>query len=136
MEQYVECSVCGKKLYFGEKVLTKQGYVGIFCSPNCFANDFNIGCCQTLLTKDFVDFKEVSIKTEADIENIENVEIQKINDLLYVIRTNMTSITRYIRYKREEHPTLTEGQSLDRHLQYRDLADVAVKNILEYINNT
>lgn len=138
MKQYVECSVCGKRLYFGEKVLTKWGYVSIFCSPNCFANDFSIGCCETILTKDLANFKEVSIKTEPikTEADIKKMETQKINDLLYVMRTNMTSITRYVRHKREEHPTLTEGQFLDRHLKYRDLADIAVKNILEYINGT
>ncbi len=59
---------------------------------------------------------------------------EKLNDLLYVIRANMTSITRYVRYKREAHPTLTEGQSLDRQLEYKELAEKAVTNILEYIN--
>lgn len=64
----------------------------------------------------------------------ESADAKKLYDLLYIVRTNMTSITRYIRHKREGHPNLTEGQFLDRHLQYKDLADVAIKNILEYIN--
>lgn len=59
---------------------------------------------------------------------------KELNDLLFVIRREMTSITRYVRYKRENHPTLTEGQSLDRQLRYKELAEKAVTNILEYIN--
>ena len=64
MKQYVECSVCGKKIYFGEKVLTKPNYVGIFCSPNCFARGFEIGCCQPELDNDLAWRKGVSVKTE------------------------------------------------------------------------
>lgn len=67
--QYVECSICGKKLYFGEKVLTKPHYVGIYCSPNCFANDFAIDCCRTPLTKEFAVRKEVSVKGETYSSN-------------------------------------------------------------------
>lgn len=59
---------------------------------------------------------------------------KELNDLLFVIRREMTSITRYVRYKRENHPALTEGQSLDRRLRYKGLAEKAVTNILEYIN--
>ena len=62
------------------------------------------------------------------------VEVNKYNDLLYVIRTNMTSITRYVRHERKNHPMLTEGQFIVRHLKYKELADVAVNNILEYVN--
>ena len=62
------------------------------------------------------------------------IKSRELYDLLYIIRTNMTSITRYIRHKRDEHPTLTDGQFIDRHLEYRKLTDVAVDNILKYIN--
>lgn len=64
----------------------------------------------------------------------ETVESRDVNDLLYVIRTNMTSITRYVRHERAKHPTLTEGQFLDQHLKYKELAEIAVTNILNYIN--
>ena len=76
----------------------------------------------------------IAIKDIKKLPAADVIESRELYDLLYVIRTNMTSITRYVRYKREEHPTLTEGQSLDRLLKYKDLADVAVSNILEYIN--
>ena len=133
MKQYVKCSVCGKKIYFGEKVLTKLHYVGVYCSPNCFANDFNIGCCETPLSKELAQRKEVTIR-ETDVDEAEKAK--EINDLLYIIRTNMTSITRYVKHNREQSPTLTEGQFIDRHLKYRELANVAVDNILNYINGT
>jgi hypothetical protein len=74
-----------------------------------------------------------------DIKNLPSadvVEAKELNDLLYVIRTNMTSITRYVRHKRDEHLTLTEGQFIDRHLKYKELAESAVSNILKYINGT
>lgn len=66
----------------------------------------------------------------------DNEKDKKLNDLLYVIRTNMTSITRYVRHERKDHPTLTEGQFIDQHLKYKELANVAVSNILEYINGS
>lgn len=59
--KYVECSVCRKRLYLGEKVLTKRFYAGIYCSPNCYANSFDIGCCQTVLTEDFAFKKDVLV---------------------------------------------------------------------------
>lgn len=64
VKQYVKCSHCGKKLYFGEKVLTKPNYCGVYCSPNCFAQSFNIGCCSTPLTKEFAFRKDCLVKTE------------------------------------------------------------------------
>lgn len=131
MKQYVKCSVCGKKIYLGERVLTKLHYVGVYCSPNCFANDFSIGCCETPLTEELAYRKEVAVK-RTDVEETEKTK--GLNDLLYVIRTNMTSITRYVRHERKDYPTLTEGQFIDQHLKYKELANVAVSNILEYIN--
>lgn len=62
------------------------------------------------------------------------VKVSELNDLLCVVRSNMTSITRYVRHNRDDHPTLTEGQFLDQNLQYKELANTAVGNILDYIN--
>jgi hypothetical protein len=62
-------------------------------------------------------------------------EISKIvGQLTYDLRTNMTSVTRFVRMKREKHPTLTDGQFLDRYLEYRQLALQAVDNILKCLN--
>jgi hypothetical protein len=62
-------------------------------------------------------------------------EISKIiGQLTYDLRTNMTSVTRFVRMKRENHPTLTDGQFLDRYLEYRQLALQAVDNILKCLN--
>lgn len=58
-----------------------------------------------------------------------------VGQLTYDLRTNMTSVTRFVRMEREKHPTLTEGQYLDRYLEYRQLALQAVDNILECLNN-
>lgn len=66
-----------------------------------------------------------------EIEEIAKVLL----DLTYNLRTNMTSITRYVRHEREKSPTLTAGQFVDRHLEYRKLANVAVDNILKCIND-
>ena len=50
-------------------------------------------------------------------------EISKtVGQLAYDLRTNMTSITRFVKMEREKHPTLTDGQFLDRYLEYRQLA--------------
>ena len=63
-------------------------------------------------------------------------EISKIvGQLTYDLRTNMTSVTRFVKMKRENHPTLTDGQFLDRYLEYRQLALQAVDNILKCFND-
>jgi hypothetical protein len=62
-------------------------------------------------------------------------EISKIiGQLTYDLRTNMTSVTRFVKMKRENHPTLTDGQFLDRYLEYRQLALQAIDNILKCLN--
>lgn len=62
-------------------------------------------------------------------------EVSKIvGQLTYDLRTNMTSVTRFVKIKRENHPTLTDGQFLDRYLEYRELALQAVDNILKCLN--
>lgn len=58
-----------------------------------------------------------------------------VGQLTYDLRNNMTSVTRFVRMEKEKHPTLTEGQYLDRYLEYRQLALQAVDNILECLNN-
>ena len=63
-------------------------------------------------------------------------EISKIvGQLTYDLRTNMTSVTRFVKMERSKHPTLTDGQFLDRYLEYRELALQAVDNILKCLNN-
>ena len=63
-------------------------------------------------------------------------EISKtVGQLAYDLRTNMTSITRFVKMEREKHPTLTDGQFLDRYLEYRQLALQAVDNILKCLND-
>ena len=62
-------------------------------------------------------------------------EISKIvGNLTFDLRTNMTSVTRFVRMERVKHPTLTDGQFLDRYLEYRQLALQAVDNILKCLN--
>ena len=63
-------------------------------------------------------------------------EISKIvGQLTYDLRTNMTSVTRFVKMERSKHPTLTDGQFLDRYLKYRQLALQAVDNILSCLND-
>ena len=61
--------------------------------------------------------------------------VKVVRKLTFDLRTNMTSITRYVRHERAKSPTLTEGQFIDRHLEYRELANIAVDNILKCIND-
>lgn len=133
MKKYVKCSICGKPLYLGEKALIKKYYVGAYCSPNCFSQSFNIGCYEILMDEEKARKLEVSVY-DNDAEKDEEIVQKQLYDLLFIIRQEMTSITRYVRYDRSKHPNLTEGQSLDRSLEYKALAMKAVDNILNYIN--
>ena len=58
-----------------------------------------------------------------------------VNTLIFDLRTNMTSVSRYVRDNREKHPTLTEGQFIDRNLEYKRLAEQAVDNILSCLDS-
>lgn len=57
-----------------------------------------------------------------------------VGQLTYDLRSNMTSITRFVRMERKNHPTLTDGQFFDRYIEYRQLALMAVDNILKCLN--
>jgi hypothetical protein len=57
---------------------------------------------------------------------------QVIIQLLYDLRTQMTSVTRYVRHKRTD---LNSDHFLAQHQTYLAMADKAVDNILEVINN-
>lgn len=59
---------------------------------------------------------------------------KELLDLLYVIRTNMTSITRYVRHDKKDHPNLSMKEFKEQNQEYKELADRAVTNILEYVN--
>lgn len=67
-------------------------------------------------------------------KQIENI-VKVVRKLTFNLRTNMTSVTRYVKHEREKSPTLTTGEFIDRHLKYRDMAKLAVNNILECINS-
>ena len=62
--KYCQCSVCGKRIPLGEVVLTKRYYCGIYCSPNCYAESFDIGACRTPLSEDLAFRKDVLVQTE------------------------------------------------------------------------
>lgn len=74
--------------------------------------------------------RDISMQVNVKTEN----KKQELDELIYQMRTNMTSITRYIRHKREDHPTLTEGQYAEQSIAYKKSAEVAVSNILDYLN--
>jgi hypothetical protein len=132
-KKYVKCCVCGKPIYLGEKVICKNHYAGLYCSHNCFANSFNIDCCEKILNEKLAFLFDHTVYTDSD-KNNENNGKKDFYDLMYIVATNLTSITRYVKLERSKYPNLTEGQFLDRHLEYRELARVAVDNIMNCIN--
>ena len=69
------------------------------------------------------------------IKELNDKVAKTLLDLTYTLRTNMTSVTRYVRHEKSKSPTLTEGQFLDRHLEYRKLAREVVDNILKCLND-
>ena len=74
--------------------------------------------------------RDISMQVNVKTEN----KKQELDELIYQVRSNMTSITRYIRHKKEGHPTLTEGQLTEQNAKYKEMAEVAVSNILDYLN--
>ena len=75
------------------------------------------------------------MQTERMNEDKQIDQIAKvIRKLAFDLRQNMTSITRYVKLERSKYPSLTAGQFVDRHLEYRDLALAAVNNILKCIH--
>lgn len=38
--KFTTCDSCGKKIYVGEKCVTVDGYITVFCSPGCAAYSF------------------------------------------------------------------------------------------------
>ena len=43
MTKYVKCRCCAKRIYFGERIYKFKGYLGVYCSANCFAEEH----CET-----------------------------------------------------------------------------------------
>ena len=62
MTRYIKCRCCDKRIYFGEKVYRYKGYLGAYCSANCFAEEhcitseldeeFASNCCCTVYDDD------------------------------------------------------------------------------------
>ena len=52
MAKYIRCDACGKPILFGEEVYKYQGYCGLFCSAECFAN-LHSDCSE--LTEELAD---------------------------------------------------------------------------------
>ena len=39
-KDYIKCDCCGKKIFFGEMVYFYHGYCGIYCSAECYADNW------------------------------------------------------------------------------------------------
>ena len=89
-KDYIKCDCCGKKIFFGEMVYFYHGYCGIYCSAECYAD--NWGESTELYEKLAEDNgckiyneeqrrKELSLKLEKltfEKENIEK-ELEELN---------------------------------------------------------
>jgi hypothetical protein len=40
MAKYIRCDCCGKPVRFGEDVYQYEGYCGLYCSSECFADSY------------------------------------------------------------------------------------------------
>ncbi len=40
MKEYVRCDGCDNRIYLGETAFQFEGYCGIFCSAECFCNEY------------------------------------------------------------------------------------------------
>lgn len=81
--------------------------------------------CSTKLAKDVLSFMKCQ---QAQINRI----VKVVRRLTYDLRTNMTSITRYVRHTKSER--ITQELFKKRHIHYHELAEKAVSNILNCIN--
>ena len=52
MTKYVKCNCCNKRVYFGERVYRFKGYLGVYCSAQCFAETH---CVVTDLNEELAD---------------------------------------------------------------------------------
>ena len=52
MTKYVKCQCCSKRIYFGERVYRFNGYCGVYCSAQCFAETH---CVATDLNAELAD---------------------------------------------------------------------------------
>ena len=39
-KDYIKCDCCGKKIFFGDVVYFYHGYCGIYCSAECYADNW------------------------------------------------------------------------------------------------
>lgn len=75
-------------------------------------------------------FKIIESK-EAEIEFIKKI----VGNLTYNLRNNMTSVTRYVKHKKENKPKHLKMQYFNqKHIEYQELAEKAVNNILKCLN--
>lgn len=70
-------------------------------------------------------------RQQAEIESIKKI----VGELTYHLRNDMTSVTRYVKHKKENKPKHLKMQYFNqKHIEYQELAEKAVNNILKYLN--
>lgn len=72
-KRFIKCSVCGKKIYLGDRAFKQRGLCGIYCSASCYATDFADvvrvtldeadNCCKTVY-EERIAIEEVPLSHE------------------------------------------------------------------------
>lgn len=93
MAKYIKCRHCGKKIYFGEDVYTYDGYQGMFCSAECFADvyadirelneDDADNCCATVY-----DTEEEKQKLKKELDEAQR-ELAKLANKVHDMQTQL-----------------------------------------------
>ena len=86
--RYVLCDACGGKIYFNSEVYCVDGYCGIYCSAQCYADanatikvldeDEADNCGCDILDDDAIEKEKANIQKE--ISELQN-KLNKLNNL-------------------------------------------------------
>lgn len=130
------CPDCGKALdwseyeEYDEEPLTDEQVTELLL--HCLNNDGECAGCDIRGNCDGVRPLKLAIHSINRLTAEKAYMTKIIIKLLYEIRTQMTSVTRYVKHKRSDSNT---DHFCAQHQTYLSMADKAVDNILEVINN-
>lgn len=78
-KKYIKCDNCGKKIYFGEEIVSDREYYDIYCSAECYA----VGTADfDTLTEEYAEECGHTIYNDEERKAIIKAQIEKLQDEL------------------------------------------------------